>query len=207
MYLRNDEQIGEDREEGKSSENQNQSMHDPEFQSFVNSTHNLDFDAEFEAVFHNEALSKLLSKKELKDLNNLIDKPVFVDKERNQPISLLGAAQNRYSDQLLGQVYKMQLELDITHNSEEIAQNASGRAKEASKKLVTFNRSEIYFNDRKSVMLILRDLSKGEDMVDAARLNRLLKCVYESLEVDLVGSFSSINYICEVMVESQGAID
>ena len=50
----------------------------------------------------------------LKELNDLLEKPVFVNPELLQPISLQDAARNRYSDMILSQVYKMDLSLDIT---------------------------------------------------------------------------------------------
>lgn len=95
----------------------NSSMHDSSLASFVNSTHNLDFETEFEVVFHNVALTNILDNMNLADLNKLLDKPVFVNNQLQQPISLLSAAQSRYSDEVLNQVFKMQLELDITRNT------------------------------------------------------------------------------------------
>ena len=50
----------------------------------------------------------------LKELNDLLEKPVFVNPELEQPISLQDAARNRYSDMILSQVYKMDFNLDIT---------------------------------------------------------------------------------------------
>lgn len=84
-------------------------MNDPQFSSFVNSTQNADYDTEFEVVFHNGAITDILNKLDLQGLNNLLDKPVFVNTQLKQPISLLGVAQNRYSDDILCQVHRMNL--------------------------------------------------------------------------------------------------
>ena len=62
---------------------------DPSFASFVNSTHNLNDDGpEFEVVFHNKSLTELIEKTSLSELNELLDKPVFVNTDLEQPISL-----------------------------------------------------------------------------------------------------------------------
>ena len=75
---------------------------DPSFASFINSTHNLnDGEPEFEVVFHNAPLKQIIEKTTLKELNELLEKPVFVNPELAQPISLQEAASNRFSDIIL----------------------------------------------------------------------------------------------------------
>lgn len=117
------------------------------------------------------------------------------------PISLLGAAQNRYSSELLSQVYKMKLDQDKSHNNgitkkvaseSQMDSRVSGVHKE---KLITFIKSEIYFNERKSVMLNIRDITDNEVMNDIIPTNRLLKCACESLASDFVSDFSAVETI------------
>ena len=57
-------------------------------------------------VFHNEALLKLVGIESTKDLHALLHKQMFVSQEQGYNLSLLTAAQSRYSDQILGQTYK-----------------------------------------------------------------------------------------------------
>ena len=53
---------------------------DPSLISFVNSTNNLnDDDPDFEVTFYNESLTQILSKIDLKELNEFLEKPVFVN--------------------------------------------------------------------------------------------------------------------------------
>ena len=84
---------------------------DPSFISFVNSTAN-DIDDEFEVTFHNQSLKQILGSKiehGLKELNELVEEPVFFNPELARPISLQEAARGRYSDVILSQVYKLEL--------------------------------------------------------------------------------------------------
>ena len=85
---------------------------DPSFASFVNSTQNLnDDELDLKVVFHNEPLTQIFSKTSLKELNDLLKKPVFVNSELELPISIHDAARNRLSDFMLSQVFKIDLSL------------------------------------------------------------------------------------------------
>lgn len=85
------------------------SMHASSFASFVNSTHNLDFEDEYDVIFHNAAVTNILDKINIEDLQGFLDKPVFVSPDLQYPLSLLSAAQTRYSEQVLSQVFRMKL--------------------------------------------------------------------------------------------------
>ena len=54
----------------------------------------------------------MLNQMSEKDLNNFLEKPVFVNTELESPMSLETAAKNRYSDAVLSQVYKISLPVD-----------------------------------------------------------------------------------------------
>ena len=58
-----------------------------------------------EVIFYNKALMKILD--EVSDLSKFIEKNVFHTQELENPLSLSAAAQNRYSENVLSQVYRM----------------------------------------------------------------------------------------------------
>lgn len=51
-------------------------------------------------------------------------------------------------------------------------------------------------------MLNIRDVTKMQDLHDTIKNNKLLKRIYKSIASDFMGPFQSINYLCEIMVES-----
>lgn len=91
-------------------------MHASNFASFINSTHNFDMDDHYEIIFHNAALTNILDKISLEELQSFLDKPVFVNTELEQPISLLAVAQERFSEHILSQVHKMQHKVNSSRN-------------------------------------------------------------------------------------------
>ncbi len=56
-------------------------------------------------VFHNAAILKLIGVESTKDLHGLLAKPLFVNREHGNVLSLFGTVKGRYSDGLLGQAY------------------------------------------------------------------------------------------------------
>ena len=77
------------------------------FPSFINPTESVDEeDSNLEMVFHNEALLKLVGIESTKDLHALLSKHMFISQEQGYNLSLLTAAQSRYSDLILSQTYK-----------------------------------------------------------------------------------------------------
>ena len=59
-----------------------------------------------ELVFNNEAMLRIMGKQSNKDLHALIAKRLFFSREQNNRLSLLNAAQGRYSDSILRNTYK-----------------------------------------------------------------------------------------------------
>ncbi len=56
-------------------------------------------------VFHNKAILKILGLEAEKDLHGLLLRPLFVNREQGNALSLLATADSRYSDQILSQTY------------------------------------------------------------------------------------------------------
>lgn len=75
-------------------------------------------------------------------MNELLEKPVFVNAELEQPISLQEAARNRFSDVILSQVYKLDLSLDITEAKkdkvEDLEKKKENKKEATPGKLITF---------------------------------------------------------------------
>ena len=69
------------------------SYRDSSFGSFVNpSQQNYEDELKLEVVFHNTALINLLGTIDVKGLNDLLDKPAFVNSQLRDPVSLVAAA-------------------------------------------------------------------------------------------------------------------
>lgn len=72
----------------------------------------------------------------------MLEKPVFVNAELEQPISLQEAARNRFSDVILSQVYKMDFSLDFTEAKkekvEDLEKKEENNKEAAPSKLITF---------------------------------------------------------------------
>ena len=69
------------------------SYRDSSFGSFVNpSQRNYEDELKLEVVFHNTALINLLGTIDVKGLNDLLDKPAFVNSQLRDPVSLVAAA-------------------------------------------------------------------------------------------------------------------
>lgn len=126
---------------------------DPSFISFVNTTENNDsMQQASEVVFHNQALFKIIGEKALKELQDFISAPVFSHKETR--ISLMAVTQNRQSDYFLSQAF-------VLDTSKKRPGSKKSRAKQSLEKakIITFQRIEIFYNERKCIMLNLRDIS------------------------------------------------
>ena len=57
-------------------------------------------------VFHNQAIMNIIGIKDTKDLHALLAKHLFTSREHGNHLSLITAAQSRYSDIVLSQTYK-----------------------------------------------------------------------------------------------------
>ena len=72
----------------------------------------------------------------------MLEKPVFVNAELEQPISLQEAARNRFSDVILSQVYTMDFSLDFTEAKkekvEDLEKKEENNKEAAPSKLITF---------------------------------------------------------------------
>lgn len=53
----------------------------------------------------------------------------------------------------------------------------------------------------------MRDITNMENMHEAIQNNKLLHRIYQSLAPDLISPFQSINYLCDVMLESGPSLD
>ncbi len=77
---------------------------DGSFASFVNSTETMEDEASnFQMVFHNKALLKILALKNVKELNEALSVPLFVNREQGNALSILSTVNSRYSDDMLAQ--------------------------------------------------------------------------------------------------------
>ena len=81
---------------------------DSSFASFVNPTETAGEEELFtyEMVFNNKALNRILGVQTKKDLYGLIMKPLFVNREHGNVLSLQATVNKRYSDSMLNQAYK-----------------------------------------------------------------------------------------------------
>ena len=62
---------------------------DPSLVSFVNSTiKGMDDEPEFEIVFHNEPLTRMFQQKGIKELNDLLDRRLFINSDLVKPKNL-----------------------------------------------------------------------------------------------------------------------
>ena len=59
----------------------------------------------------------MLNQMSREELNEFLEKPVFVNTEMEAPISLDAAAKNRFSDAVLSQVYKICLPITRSSNA------------------------------------------------------------------------------------------
>ena len=56
-------------------------------------------------VFNNMAILKMMGAENTKELHGLLTKPLFVNRDHGNILSLLATTNTRYSDNLLGQAY------------------------------------------------------------------------------------------------------
>ena len=79
---------------------------DSSFGSFMNPTETAgEEDVNFEMVFNNKAILKILGIESAKELHGLLMKPLFVNREHGNVLSLLATVNSRYSESVLGQAY------------------------------------------------------------------------------------------------------
>lgn len=167
----------------------NSNIVDASFVSFVNSTHHInDEGPEFEILFQNQALTKILNLHP-DDLVNFLEMPIFLNTELQSPMSLESAAKNRYSDAVLSQVYKVSLP-----KKRKMERTGADRyAVELQDRLISFNRFEIIFDGRKSVMINIRDISDIQNFNKMLKANDTLRNAYKCLQEELKRPFSSID--------------
>lgn len=147
---------------------------------------------------------------DIKQLTDLLEKPIFVTDELRFPLSIQSVANKRYSDAVISSVFRMKPELDFNYNKQKLNEQSSEKhdKPQASKeKILTFCKSEIYFDDRKSVMINMRDITHLENMHEAVHNNKLHQRIYDSMAPDLISPFLSIGYICDAVIESGPTMD
>ncbi len=87
-----------------------------------------------------------------KELHAILHRTVFVSRENGNALSMLSAANSRYSDYMLSQQYRYKCKTN------------SKFLKHASKddKIVSFLRNEIIFDGKKSMVINVRNLTEQE---------------------------------------------
>ena len=94
-----------------------------------------------------------------KDLDTMIEKPLFTCDQLNTPLSLITASTNRYSDFILGQVYQISKKFKASKQKGKDNKNDKKDQGSINWQRITFRRNQIIFKGRQSVMLIVRDVS------------------------------------------------
>ena len=125
-------------------------------------------------VFHNKALLNITGILSTKDLHAALTKHLFVNHEHSKHLSLLTATQNRHSDFILGQTYKYvrKDQHQATHD-----QNND--------RTISFLRNEVIFNDKKSIVINVRDLTTQEGLYESKAKIRQLHQAVERLSNEL----------------------
>ena len=121
---------------------------DGSFTSFYNPTESLGpEDYNLEMVFHNKALLGIVGVESTKELHAFLGRNVFVNRGQGNNLSLMTASQKRHSDYVLSQTYKY-----VRTNYQ--------TSKSDSNRLISFLRNEVIFNDKKSIVINVRDLTE-----------------------------------------------
>ena len=107
-------------------------------------------------VFHNKAIFKILGIETEKDLHGLLMKPLFVNREHGNRLSFFGTANSRYSDSVLGQTYIYKMPKNQANFAKSPLATYNSYSRE---RIVCFQRAEIIFNGKKSIVINVRDLS------------------------------------------------
>ncbi len=85
-----------------------------------------------EMVFNNKAILKIMGVETTKDLQGLLTRPLFVNRDHGTTLSLIATSNSRYSNDLLGQAY--------------IYSRKSTLEKVQTKRTICFSRKEVIFN-------------------------------------------------------------
>ena len=108
----------------------------------------------------------------------MIERPLFYNKEVSSTFSLATAAQVRTSENILAQQYiYSKLGQQNPDIKEETKGVVSDLASTMAEKLVTFRRNEIYFDERKSIMLNVRDITNEETLLVEKKTKQLIETV------------------------------
>ena len=126
-------------------------------------------------VFHNEALLKLVGIESTKDLHALLSKQMFVSQEQGYNLSLLAAAQSRYSDLMLGQTYKY---VDRSFKRDRI---------------ISFQRNEVIFDGKKSIVINVRDLTDQQGLFESKAKIQELNQAVERLSHEITSPLAIVN--------------
>ena len=139
------------------------------FPSFVNSidTMGQEEEANYEMVFHNEALLKIVGIQNTKDLHAFLAKPEFVNREQGTKLSLLTTIQNRYSDYILNQTYKFERKTKPVSSEEQSLNRNETRKNTEPTRIISFLRNEVIFNDKKCIVIRVRDLTDQESLFES----------------------------------------
>jgi len=113
-------------------------------------------------VFHNKNLLNIVGVATTKDLHAVLQKQVFTSREQGTSLSLMTAAQSRYSDLILSSTYKYVRKSDNLLNP-----NDSDERKVKSEAIISFLRNEVTFNDKKSIVINVRDMTAQEGLYES----------------------------------------
>ena len=157
------------------------------FASFVNPTEQ---DEDYDVVFQNSALLRILGLERLKtahEKQEFIHSQLFTDLHSQLKLSLKKIAENRYSYDVLSQVFSY--ESQLFHN-----------------RRLIFQRNEIIYNGKSSVLINLRDITE----VDHDQSHQLINLKNYNLEQPFESLKSSMKVMaqsCEILKKSAAKSD
>ena len=113
-------------------------------------------------------------------------------------MSLVQAAQKHFSDDILGQTFRYA-------QNEALSNNSDGTSRKCfyEEKVMTFRRNDIFFDNRPSVMLNLRDVSEEVTLRDMEEKVESLTTLTQSLCNDLIGPLKSADLNSETLLLNQ----
>ena len=120
-------------------------------------------------VFHNKALFKIIGDMSQKELDHLLQMPLFVNNDKSICMSLMTAAQSRYSDMVIGQAFKLDRQEPKNNAESKTTENVGAKDQTnlsarstVSDKILSFQRNEVIFDNRECIVLNIRDLTDQE---------------------------------------------
>ena len=129
----------------------------------------------------------------------MVNKQAFKLKELRSPISLVDAAQNRYSNALLHQAFNYSL--PNIRNRCAKKNDAHRVYKESQSKIVTFQRSDIIFNNLGSVMLKVSDMTDEKNLLMDAEKQKFRCQVNKTLSQNLLVYHDAISVAQDALID------